>query len=105
MMQLREVLCYFKVIQKDNRLKVWHIAILLAILMIAFQQKRLFGIKVSRSKIMAKSHVNTLPTYHKYFKELQEYGLIIYRASYHPGIRSEIDFLIKISSQNNLLSQ
>ena len=94
-MQPGELLYYFKAIETDNRLRVWHVALLVAIVMTAFQQDRLTGIRVSRSKIMAKSHVNTLPTYHKYFKELQELGYIIYRASYHPGIRSEIDLVIK----------
>jgi len=92
-MQLNEILYYFKVIERDSRLKVWHVAILIALLAMAQQQSRLFGIKVSRSKIMAKSHVNTLPTYHKYFKELQVLGYISYRPSYHPGVRSEVDFL------------
>jgi hypothetical protein len=92
-MQVNEILYYFKEIEKDSRLNVWHVAILIAILVMALQQGRSFGIKVSRSKIMAKSHVNTLPTYHKYFKELQELGYICYRPSYHPGVRSEIDFL------------
>lgn len=67
--------------------------IYLRVLAMALQQGRLFGIKVSRSKIMAKSHVNTLPTYRKYFKELQGLGYISYRPSYHPGVRSEVDFL------------
>ncbi len=30
-------------------------------------------------------------TYHKYFKELQERGIIVYRSSYHPGVKSEVD--------------
>ena len=91
-MQLNEVLYYFKLIERDSRLNVWHVAILIAILAMALQQDRLYSIKVSRSKIMAKSHVSTLPTYHKYFKELQVLGYIKYRPSFHPGIKSEIDF-------------
>jgi len=87
------MLNYFKVIEKDGRLSVWHVALLTAVLIMALQQDRLYGIKVSRSRIMAKSHVNTLPTFHKYFRELQELGYICYRPSYHPGVRSEIDFL------------
>jgi hypothetical protein len=95
LMQLNEILYYFKVIEKDSRLNVWHVALLIAILYMALQQGRLLRIKVSRSLIMCKSHVNTVPTYHKYFKELQELGYICYRPSYHPGVRSEIDLLKK----------
>jgi uncharacterized membrane protein len=92
-MQLNEILYYFKVIEKDNRLNVWHVAILIAILVTALQQDRFVGITVSRSKIMSKSHINTVPTYHKYLKDLQDFGYICYRPSYHPGVRSEVDML------------
>jgi hypothetical protein len=80
-------------IEKDMRLKVWHVALLTALFILASQQRRREQVKVSRSRIMALSHISTLPTYHKYFKELQELGYICYRPSYHPGIRSEIDLL------------
>ena len=99
-MQLSEMLYYLRLIERDSRLNVWHVAILIAILFMALQQGRLFGIKVSRSTIMAKSHVNTVPTYHKYFRELQELGYICYRPSYHPGIRSEVDFLRHVNFKN-----
>lgn len=74
----------------DPRLNVWHFALLLAILSLGYSQGQKQNIKVSRSNIMALSHINTLPTYHKYFKELQCFGYIEYTPSYHPGARSEI---------------
>ncbi|MDR6513775.1 hypothetical protein J2780_000339 [Chryseobacterium camelliae] len=42
---------------------------------------------------MTFSNIRTLPTYHKYFKELQEFGYINYSPSYHPGYRSTIEIL------------
>ena len=98
-MQPNDIADYFSAIEKDSRLNVWHIAILVAIMAIAIGQGRLSGIKASRSRIMAKAHIHTLPTYHKYFKELQELGYLSYRPSYHPGIRSEIDWLVNISEK------
>jgi len=80
-------------ISKDNRLNVWHIALLLALIQLSYRQKEGRVFHASRSKIMLLSHVNTLPTYHKYFKELQELGYIRYTPSYHPGYRSLIEFL------------
>jgi hypothetical protein len=80
-------------IAKDKRLNVWHISLLVALHILAANQGQLAGVKASRSKIMALSHINTFPTYHKYFRELQVLGYINYRPSYHPGIRSEIDLL------------
>ena len=78
---------------KDQRLNVWHISLLVALNIIAVNQGRSRQVKASRSMIMALSHIDTLPTYHKYFRELQELGYIDYRPSYHPGIRSEIDLI------------
>jgi hypothetical protein len=78
-------------VEKDSRLTVWHLTLLTALLLTAFRQGKLKAVKVSRSRIMALSHISTLPTYHKYFKDLQQMGYISYRPSYHPGVRSEVD--------------
>lgn len=74
----------------DPKLNVWHLSILTAILGLGYRQGQRRRIKVSRSKIMELSHVNTLPTYHKYFKQLQDLGYIEYTPSYHPGYKSEV---------------
>ena len=42
---------------------------------------------------MALSHIKTLPSYHKYLKELQELSIIKYTPSYHPGYKSEVELL------------
>jgi hypothetical protein len=81
---------------EDPRLNVWHVALLLAILSLGYKQRQKQNIKVSRSKIMALSHINTIPTYHKYFKELQNLGYIEYFPSYHPGVRSEVNLKEKV---------
>jgi len=94
-MPIQDLLVYLAVFEKDNRLNVWHFALLTAILYLGYRQGQKGTIKVSRSKIMALSHVNTVPTYHKYFKELQDMGYIKYTPSYHPAYRSEIEILIK----------
>jgi len=36
---------------------------------------------------MSFSHIRTLPTYDKFFKELQEFGYIKYGPTYHPGYK------------------
>lgn len=80
-------------LEKDARLNVWHFALLTAILLLGVRQRQPKVINVSRSKLMALSHIRTLPTYHKYFKELQELGIIKYTPSYHPRYKSEVEFL------------
>lgn len=82
---------FILVIEKDTRLTAWHLSLLSAILFLALKQGRMEAVKVSRSRIMRLAHITTLPTYHKYFKSLQQLGYIAYRPSYHPGVRSELD--------------
>lgn len=82
--------------QKDENLTVWHLSLLTAILTLGYRQGENGMIRVSRSKIMALSHIHTLPTYHKYLKELQLLGYIKYTPSYHPGYRSRIELLFRV---------
>lgn len=80
----------FETMEKAIRINVWHLALILAILRLADLQNNFSTIRVSRSVLMRLSHIRTFPTYHKYFKELQEFGYITYSPSYHPGFKSTI---------------
>jgi hypothetical protein len=51
----------FEVFIKDEKLNAWHIALLSAIVVLGFRQGTRQSIKVSRSKLMALSHIKTLP--------------------------------------------
>jgi hypothetical protein len=90
-----QIIDYLSVYMDDPKLNVWHLALLTAILSLGYRQGERQKIKVSRSKLMQLSHINTLPTYHKYFKQLQEIGYIKYSPSYHPGYRSEVELYEK----------
>jgi len=93
-MELHRIDEVFVRVQQDQRLKAWHIALLLAVHVMALQQGRKSRIQVSRSRLMLLSHITSLPTFHKYFTQLQQMNYIIYRPSYHPGMRSEIDIIV-----------
>lgn len=93
-LNIKEAINFLRYFSADSRLNVWQAALLSAILILGVQQGRKQGIRVSRSKLMAIAHIHTLPTYHKYFKSLQEMGLIVYKPSYHPGFRSRVDLVI-----------
>ncbi|MDR6920209.1 hypothetical protein J2Y40_001042 [Chryseobacterium sp. 2987] len=82
-------------INSDPKLNPWHISLLVAIARLACRQNEKWIIRVSRSKLMALSHIYTLPSYHKYFKQLQELGYIKYTPSYHPDYRSTVEILRK----------
>ena len=84
---------FLKSMSNDRRLNVWHLALLLALVQLAYLQNEQDVVHVSRSKLMALEHIDTLPTYHKYFKQLQDLGYIRYTPSYHPGYRSIVEFL------------
>lgn len=87
-------LLYLQDINSDSRLNVWHLALMSAIVQLAVIQEELEEVRVSRSKLMSLSHINTLPTYHKYFKQLQEFGYIEYFPSYDPRYRSIVKLKI-----------
>ena len=89
-----KLLSYLDSLSKDQRLNVWHLALLSALVRTAYTQGSNKTVRTSRSKLMQLSHIHTLPTYHKYFKELQEMGFIKYTPSYHPGVHSLVEFLI-----------
>jgi len=95
----KKIMDYISLYIEDPQLTVWHLSILIAILGLGYKQGQSRRIKVSRSKIMELSHVNTLPTYHKYFKQLQVLGYIKYTPSYHPGYKSEVKLSRKRPSQ------
>jgi hypothetical protein len=78
----------------DQRLNVWHLAMMFGICMLATPDHKEVGINISRARLMAVSHIKDYMTYHKYLKELQQLGFIKYVPSYHPGIRSKIWLLI-----------
>lgn len=83
---------FFNKVDSDSRLTVSHMGLLAALIRLAYMQKENKVIRVSRSKLMKLSHMRSPPTFHRYFKELQDYGYITYIPSYHPGFRSTVTF-------------
>ena len=59
-MRLKKLLKYLSFLEEDHRLNVRHIALLSAILCLAYKQGQTRIIKVSRSKIMSLSHISTI---------------------------------------------
>ncbi|MYY44014.1 hypothetical protein EH155_15985 [Elizabethkingia anophelis] len=89
----RKWLEFLLIAASDQRLNVWHLSLIKALVLIAFLQNETNIIRVSRRKLMQFSHIETLPTYHKYFKQLQEFGYIKYIPSYHPSYRSTVELI------------
>ena len=79
---------------RDERITVWHMAIMQAIFQLATKNDASAPIFISRKRIMELAHILSYNTYHKCIDELQQFGYLQYVPSYHPGIRSRV-FLLK----------
>jgi len=84
---------FLRDLSNNPQLNVWHLALLSALVQLAYVQNETKVIHVSRSRLMAVSHIYNIGTYHRYFKQIQDYGIIKYTPSYHPGYRSTVEFL------------
>lgn len=84
---------FLRDLSNDSRLNVWHLALLYALVQLAYSQNETKIIHVSGSRLMAMAHIKTEPTYYKYFKQIQDFGYIKYIPSYHPGYRSTVELL------------
>lgn len=74
----------------DHRLKTSHISLFTA-LFIHWQRHQFQSpFSASRRKLMALSRIASQATYHKCIRELDAYGYIRYRPSYHPGLASQV---------------
>lgn len=78
----------------DQRLTVWHIALIMAILSVSQEQNGNNIIRTSRKVLIRKSHIGSYPTYHKCLKELIALNYLEYNPSYHPKLGSEIRMIV-----------
>ncbi len=77
----------------DERLTVSHMALLFAILILCRRENGYREIQTSRKVLMSKSHIGSLPTYHKCLKDLERFKYLLYSPSYHPKKGSSITVL------------
>ena len=85
---------YFKM-KDDHRIGPVHISLYMAI----FHLYQLNGfanpVPVNRALLMWIAKISGLATYHKYMRELAEFGYVKYEASYNPKVMSKIYLLGK----------
>ncbi len=84
---------YLKILCVDSRITVWHIAMVFAFVQLA-DRNLSHAIYISRRRVMAHSRIKSIVTYHKYLKDLEVFGYIEYRPSYHPGVRSFVRLIL-----------
>jgi hypothetical protein len=85
---------YLDKLVSDNRLKLVHISLSLALFHSCMANKLRSPFKVTRKILMKSSHIRSKATYHKAIKELQLFGYLRYRPSYHPINASQAELLV-----------
>jgi hypothetical protein len=79
---------YFTAMNNDRRINVWHLTLFMTLVCYWELGGCKNPISITRREVMKMSHFGSLPTYHKYMKELIEFGYINYLPSYHPILGS-----------------
>lgn len=75
-------------LKKDPRLEVYHL-VFLYVLIFEWQlggHER--ALNVSRSIVMKATKIRSTATYHKYLRDLQDFGYVDYHRSYNPRFGS-----------------
>ena len=84
------VVKYMLSMSRNNKIKVTHMAMIFAILQIAIMEGAGKSVNITRRKVMETAHIQSIATYHKYLKELEQMGYIKYTPSYHPKDGSRV---------------
>ena len=79
---------HFMALRDDERINVWHLALFISLVCLWEIGGCANPFPITRREVMKLSHIGSLPTYHKYMKELVEFGYIQYKPSYHPVLGS-----------------
>jgi hypothetical protein len=94
-MDLNVFTCYLNSMVQDERITVWHMAMIFGFIRLATTSDLKAPIYISRKKVMRLSHIKNFMTYHKCIKDLQQFGYIQYFPSYHPAIGSRVHLIKK----------
>lgn len=80
----------YGVLTDDPRITVWHISLFIALLHLWRKNNFHNPVPITRKLVMTLAHIYSIATYHKCIKQLQEFGYIDYRPSYHPHLGTKI---------------
>jgi hypothetical protein len=77
----------------DQRITVWHISLYVALIHKLKENNFKNPVSITRAEVMKLAHIASIATYHKYMKELHDYGYIEYLPSYDPCKGSTVYFI------------
>ena len=81
-------------IRNDARLSHVHVSLVSAMIHQSFELAS-NPFQVSRRKLMEFSKIRSTATYHKCIRQLDSFGYIDYRPSYHPLLGSRIQLIVE----------
>lgn len=84
---------FFEAIETDARISITHIGIYAALLQYHIQAGSINPIQVFSHEIMSIAKISSAITYHKYVRDLSDYGYIRYEPSFNRTKGSRIYFV------------
>ena len=78
----------YSAIIKDNRITVHHLCLYMGLCYWWTQNKCQNPVAITRKIVMDVAKIKSIASYHKFMKELEEFGYIKYCPSYHPELGS-----------------
>lgn len=84
---------YFERIVSDERLFSTHISLCIALFYFSNCEHPSRPFQVSRSKLMRFSRIKSIATYHKNIRDLNNFGYIDYKPSWHPLKGTQVKIL------------
>jgi hypothetical protein len=89
-MYLPQLSDFFSATSIDSRIHYPHIVLYMALFQCWNKNEFNNPVFISRSQIMRLSKINSKSTYHKYMKELTDFGYINYVPSYRPSLGTNV---------------
>ena len=83
---------FYEAIVNDPRIGPLHISLYVTLYQLWLTNNSQKALRVKRREVMEFSKISSSATYHKYLRELVEYGFITYYPSSDPGKGSEVYF-------------
>ena len=80
----------FSQLSNDDRVTVWHVCVYMAIFFRWQENACRNPVSVTRREIMRLAHIGSIATYHKYIRQLQDFGYLEYLPSYDPALGSQV---------------
>lgn len=89
-MYIDQLSMLFEHILNDDRITAIHVSLYLSLFQKLNNNNFSNPFPITRAEIMKLSKIHAKATYHKCMKELQQYGYIIYKPSFHPLLGSTV---------------